>query len=124
MFRGRSATRHTSTLAAWWEDELDDTGRRALARVPAFAPLATASAAFTPGVHAALLDGLYGAASELVVLPLPDAYGGRERINVPATVGPTNWAYRMPWTIDELASGAAEDVRARLHALAERHGRV
>jgi len=118
-----TGTHDTSTLAAWWEDELDDAGRRALTRVPVFASLATA-AAFTPAVHAALLDGLYGAASELVVLPLPDAYGGRERINVPATVGPTNWAYRMPWTVDELARGAAEDVRARLHALAERHGRA
>ncbi|HLY36589.1 MAG TPA: 4-alpha-glucanotransferase, partial [Candidatus Binatia bacterium] len=119
-----SGTHDTSTLAAWWEDELDDAGRRALARVPAFAPLAGASAKFTPPVHAALLDGLYAAASDLVVLPFPDVYGGRERINVPATVGRTNWAYRLPWTVEELGAGAADELRTKLRTLAERHGRM
>jgi 4-alpha-glucanotransferase len=119
-----TGTHDTSSLATWWEDELAEDGRRALARVPAFAPLASASAEFTPTVHAALLDGIYAAASELVVCPLPDAYGGRERINVPATVGPANWGYRMPWTVEELASGAAEPLAVRLRALAERSGRA
>jgi len=119
-----TGTHDTSSLAAWWEDELRDDARRALARVSAFAPLAGASATFTPAVHAGLLDGLYAAASDLVVLPLPDAYGGRERINVPATVGPANWGYRMPWAVEELAGGAAEALADRLRALAERHERV
>ena len=112
-----TGTHDTSTLATWWEEELGDDARRALAEVPVFAALANASRMFTPAVHAALLDGLYAARSGLVLLPFQDAYGGRERINVPATVGPGNWSYRMPWTVEELASGAQESLRARLREL-------
>jgi 4-alpha-glucanotransferase len=118
-----SGTHDTSSLAVWWEEELGAEGRRALAAVPAFAPLRGAGEEFTPAVHAALLDGLYAAGSELVVLPFPDAYGGRERINVPSTVGPANWAYRMPWSVAELHGAAAGGLGKRLRALAERHAR-
>jgi 4-alpha-glucanotransferase len=118
-----TGTHDTSALAVWWEDELGDDRRRALAAVPPFAALGDADARFTPAVHEALLDGLYAAGSRLAVIPFPDAYGGRERINVPATVDDANWSYRLPWTVEELGGGAADDVRRRLAALAERHGR-
>jgi 4-alpha-glucanotransferase len=116
-----TGTHDTSSLAVWWEDELDDEGRRAVARVPSWGLLATAGRSFTPVVHEALLDGLYGAGSALVLLPLPDAYGGRERVNVPGTVGPPNWGYRLPWTVEDLGADAV--LRDRLRALAARHGR-
>ncbi|TMA51184.1 MAG: 4-alpha-glucanotransferase [Deltaproteobacteria bacterium] len=118
-----SGTHDTSSLATWWSEELDPAARRALAAVPAFGGLRDADAIFTPAVHAALLDGLYGAASSLVMVPVQDAYGGRERINVPATVGRRNWDFRLPWTARELAGPATADLRERLHALARRHGR-
>ena len=119
-----TGTHDTSSLATWWENELDDAGRRALAAVPGFARLHEAGWAFGTDVHATLLDGLYGAASDLVVLPFPDAYGGRERINVPATVGPTNWAYRTPWSVEELTASSGRELAQRLRALAARHGRT
>ena len=119
-----SGTHDTSTLAAWWSDELGDEERRALAKVPLFAALHDTGAEFTPAVHAALLDGLYAAGSDLVVIPLQDAYGGRERVNVPATVGPHNWGYRMPWTVEELGGGASAAVAQSLRSLAARHGRA
>jgi 4-alpha-glucanotransferase len=119
-----TGTHDTSSLAVWWEEELGDAGRRALAELPPFAPLRTAGGAFTGAVHEALLDGLYAAGSDLVVVPFLDAYGGRERINVPATVGRTNWGYRLPWTIAELRGPAGESLRARLRAFAERHERA
>jgi 4-alpha-glucanotransferase len=118
-----SGTHDTSPLASWWEEELAPAGRRALAALPAFAALREVGREFTPAVHATLLEGLYGAGSDLVVLPFQDTYGGRERINVPATVGPTNWAYRSPWTTAELAGVAGEPLRDRLRALARRHVR-
>ena len=118
-----SGTHDTSSLATWWSEELDPAARRALAAVPAFGGLRDADAIFTPAVHAALLDGLYGAASSLVMVPVQDVYGGRERINVPATVGRRNWDFRLPWTARELAGPATADLRERLHALARRHGR-
>jgi len=119
-----SGTHDTSSLATWWENELDDAGRRALAAVASFAKLAGAPATLTPAVHAALLDGLYGAGSDLVVLPFPDVYGGRERINTPATVGTSNWSYRLPWTLRELQeSREGRALAERLRGLAGRHRR-
>src|SRR5205823_14234720 len=119
-----SGTHDTTTLAVWWSDELGEAGRRALAGVPPFAGLRDAGAEFTPAVHAALLEGLYAAGSDLVVIPLQDVYGGRERINVPATVGPQNWGYRTPWTVEELGGAANVAVAVRLRSLAVRHGRA
>jgi 4-alpha-glucanotransferase len=118
-----TGTHDTSALAVWWDTELTDDQRRALAAVPAFAALEGAGRDFTPAVHEALLDGLYAAGSRLAVLPFPDAYGGRERINVPATVDDGNWSYRMPWAVEELGGGPAEAVRTRLATLAARHER-
>ena len=74
-------------------------------------------------VLTALLDGLYAAGSALVVIPMPDAYGGDERIDVPATVGASNWGYRLPWTVDELLGSDGATLCERLRSLAERHGR-
>jgi 4-alpha-glucanotransferase len=119
-----AGTHDTSSLATWWEDELDDAGRRALAAVPSFATLVDAPAKCTPAVRATLLDGLYAAGSKLAVLPFPDVYGGHERINTPATVGASNWGYRVPWTLRELRE--SRDGRAlaeRLRDLATRHRR-
>src|SRR5262249_25488856 len=118
-----TGTHDTSALATWWEKELDPAARRALAAVPIFAPLRDAGATFTPAVHEALLDGLYAAGSALVVLPFPDAYGGRERINVPATVGPANWSYRVPRALARLDAAESIALGTRLRALAGRHGR-
>jgi 4-alpha-glucanotransferase len=118
-----TGTHDTSSLATWWEDELDAETRAALAAVPAFAALRGAGPRFTPSVHAMLLGGLYAAGSDLVVLPYPDTYGGRERINVPATVGPPNWGYRMPWTVERLREDAGRELAARLRGLASASGR-
>jgi len=119
-----TGTHDTSALATWWEDELAADARRALADVPCFTVLRDAGREFTPDVHAALLDGLYAAGSDLVVIPFPDTYGGRERINVPATTGPHNWSYRLPWTLTQLAGAEGDALRVRLRALATRHGRA
>ena len=119
-----SGTHDTSALAVWWEEEVGADDRRALAAVPSFGRLGGAGAAFTPALHEALLDGLYGAGSALVVLPFPDAYGGRERINLPGTVGPPNWGYRVPWTVEDLCGSAGAALQGRLRALAARHGRA
>lgn len=119
-----SGTHDTSSLATWWEDELPADGRRALAAVPAFTTLRDGADRLTPEVHAVLLAGLYGAGSALVVLPFMDAYGGKERINVPSTVSTTNWSYRLPWTVDELRGEPAAALAARLRALARSSGRI
>ncbi|MCB9755449.1 MAG: 4-alpha-glucanotransferase [Myxococcales bacterium] len=57
---------------------------------------------FTPAVHAALLELIQGAASELTLLLIQDVLGSPARINTPATVGPHNWRYRLPAPVERL----------------------
>ena len=75
-------------------------------------------------VHMALLEGLYQARSALVVLPFIDAYGGRERINVPSTVSAANWTYRLPWTVEELRGAVGAALTERLRHLAGTSARL
>jgi 4-alpha-glucanotransferase len=119
-----TGTHDTSSLAAWWEDELSPEARAALAAVPAFAALRERGPHLTPDVHRVLLDGLYSAPSRLCVLPFMDVYGGRERINVPATVSDANWVYRLPWTVDELLGEGGAAMAAGLRELATQADRV
>jgi 4-alpha-glucanotransferase len=118
-----TGTHDTSSLASWWEQELSAEQRGAVATLPGFAELRDAGDRLTAEARTALLLGLYGAASRLAILPLIDAYGGHERVNVPSTVQDTNWTYRMPWTVDELDAGAA-DLTSWLRDLAARTGRT
>jgi len=64
-----------------------------------------------------IIAHLFGSNSLLAILPLQDflALGTHwvpndpdaERINIPGTVGPHNWAWRMPCSIEELAQEAS-----------------
>jgi 4-alpha-glucanotransferase len=53
-------------------------------------------------VRDALLETLFAAGSNLLLLPLIDAFGWSDRINEPATVGDDNWTFRLPWPSDRL----------------------
>jgi 4-alpha-glucanotransferase len=120
---GTSGTHDTSALRTWWEEELRPDEREALARVPGLAGLAGQGAAFSPQVHETLLDALYASGSALLLLPLPDTYGGDDRINTPSTVQDANWSYRMPWSVDDPGDALGAATADRLRRLAERHGR-
>jgi 4-alpha-glucanotransferase len=117
-----TGTHDTETLAEWWEGMPDDE-RRALVALPALAPLAARGAArFDDGVRDAILDLVYGSGSDLLLLPFQDAFGLRERVNVPGTVTEENWTYRIPRDLAALHGDG--DALARLRALAERTGRT
>jgi 4-alpha-glucanotransferase len=119
-----TGTHDTSSVATWWEEEIGATERAALAALPDFARLQGCSDRFTPLAHAVLLNGLYRAGSRLVLLPFMDAYGGRERINVPATVDDGNWTYRVPWMVHELLGSAGAQLAAQLRELARASDRL
>lgn len=123
-----SGTHDTDTMAEWWERMPADE-RQAVVEIPAMRPVREAPAGvphgFTPLVHDTLLDTLYGAGSDLVIPPVQDVFGFRERINVPGTIGPGNWSYRLPWSAADLRR--EEGLRIRTDALARlsaRHGRA
>jgi 4-alpha-glucanotransferase len=117
-----TGTHDTDSVADWYEG-LSAEDRKQLLAIPGLAPLrARATARFDEAVRDGLLEMLYGSGSDLLLLPFPDCFGQRERINVPGTVTEQNWTYRLPSTL----SGLAADLpaRHRLRSLAARHGRI
>jgi 4-alpha-glucanotransferase len=107
-----SATHDTETLAGWWDEApLED--REAAMRWPALSAAGCdPAAAFDNRLRDALLQTLAGAASRLMVLPVQDIFGWRDRINTPAVVDEINWTWRMPWPVDDLAAEPVSRERA------------
>ena len=55
-----------------------------------------------PTVRDALLEALFASGSDLLLLPVQDVFGWRDRINEPATVSDGNWTFKLPWPCDRL----------------------
>lgn len=119
-----SGTHDTDTLASWWENMgLEE--RRAVCQTPALHSLNPEAARyFDATIHQALLEALYGSGSQYVILPIQDVFGTRDRINLPGTVGPENWSYRLPLTVSALMhEPAGREALARIAGCALRHHR-
>ena len=119
-----SGTHDNEPLAEWWDaagpDErrcVDDVRMLRAVRDLRDAP-------FSPALLEALLEALFAARSDLLLLPVQDIFGWRDRINTPALVSDANWTWRLPWPVEDLMSHPEAQSRARaLRTLAERHGR-
>jgi 4-alpha-glucanotransferase len=117
-----TGTHDTDSLADWYES-LPAAERAALLALPELADLARrAPVTFDDGVRDALLELVSGSRSDLLLLPFQDAVGARERVNVPGTVNPGNWSYRIPQLVSVLLADQA--AAERLSALALRTGRT
>jgi 4-alpha-glucanotransferase len=124
-----SGTHDTETLRQWWERAPADERRRIadLATVrriaePAGVDLANADADVARDV---LLQALFAAKSELLLLPIQDVFGWRDRINEPATIDDRNWSFRLPWPVDRMDGiPEARDRQRALRDWAEQYGRV
>ncbi len=104
-----TGTHDTDTSFEWW-DALSDHERRAALEIPTLSRLGWSSAKrYDEEVLGALLETIYRAPSRLVIVPIQDMLGLRDRINTPNTVGPENWSWRLPWTV----SGMREDAIVR-----------
>jgi 4-alpha-glucanotransferase len=102
-----TGTHDTDSLADWWET-LPSVERTSLLALPDLAPLwAKAPVDFDDAVRDALLALAYHAGSDLVLVPFPDLFGLRDRINTPATVNDVNWTWRMPRSIALLRADRA-----------------
>jgi 4-alpha-glucanotransferase len=122
-----SGTHDTETMAAWW-DAAPESERRLLGTVPSVQRLIgnadLARESFTPRVRDVLLETLFASGSDILLLPVQDAFGWRDRINEPATVTDENWTYRLRWPVDRLGEiGEARERQAQLRAWSERYGR-
>jgi 4-alpha-glucanotransferase len=115
-----NATHDTDTTAAWY-DGLSQAEREELRRLPGLGAIDPARP-FDDHVRDLLLATLYSAPSTLALIPIQDALGTRERINIPGTTDAANWRYRVAASVDDLL---ADDATAgRLRTLAVDSGRV
>lgn len=97
-----SGTHDTETLAEWWDNADADERARAVEMPRLRAAGIKADDPFSDRVRDALLESLYGAGSDLLLLPVQDVFGWRDRINTPALVCAENWSWRLPWPVDRL----------------------
>ena len=95
-------THDTEPLVVWWERAPDDEKWKVNAlptvqRLTAGAGLPEMSES---RVRDVLLQALFASGSNLLLLPVQDVFGWRDRINEPATMSDRNWTFRLPWPID------------------------
>jgi 4-alpha-glucanotransferase len=120
-----AGTHDTETMAEWWA-EADADERRAAAEIPALTQAGIdSSTGYSDALRDALLEALFASGSDILLVPIQDVFGWRDRVNTPASVNDDNWTWRLPWTIGQLADEPlARDRAAFLRALAERYGRL
>jgi 4-alpha-glucanotransferase len=117
-----TGTHDTEPLPLWFEG-LPAEERRQFLALPGLSALRErAPDRFDEGVRDAVLELAYAAGSDLLLLPLQDAFGWRERVNTPGTVSDDNWTYRLPADLTALHLDAT--ARERLRSLAARSGRL
>ncbi len=123
-----SGTHDTEPVAVWW-DGLDAAERAAVLATPGVAGrvwmLNDPGGPFTPALRDLLLDVLFMSGSDILLLPIQDVFGWRERINVPARIDDHNWTWRLEWPVDTLRFEPESIERAAALLRMSRHsGRV
>ena len=61
---------------------------------------------------------VFRAGSDIVIVPLQDVFGWRDRINVPAGRDDENWTWRLPWPVEKMGGRARRDGARRLPGVA------
>ena len=98
----------TSTLRGLWEEaDFDKDQYWSHAHLPGTAPQE-----MTPSVARTVLTHVFSSNSMFCILPAQDYFAlsanlskvpaDEERVNVPGTVGASNWCYRLPCSVDDL----------------------
>jgi 4-alpha-glucanotransferase len=106
-----SGTHDTEPMSIWWEQASVEE-RSAVLGIPAVRERISTDertavlerSELSNRLQEALLESLYHSGSELLILPVQDVFGWRDRINRPATVGDENWTWRLPWPSDRLST--------------------
>jgi 4-alpha-glucanotransferase len=126
-----SGTHDTEPMVLWWEGAPRDE-KEAVFAIPSLRKrlsgedlrAALGASSLPHAVHEALLETLYASGSNILILPIQDVFGWRDRINQPATVGEENWTWRLPWPVDRISSEPPAMVVAnQLREWASRHRR-
>ena len=113
-------------MATWW-DRADEDERRLVAEIPSVQRVIAdiARRPFDADVRDGLLETLFASGSDLLLFPVQDVFGWRDRINEPATVDDRNWTFQLPWPSDRLIEEPEAAERQHvLRTLSEKYGRV
>ena len=116
-----TAVHDSSSFRQWWNEELDLAGMHSFFKAlsideSTYRQWLTAEGQkppYTEELALALLKALVQVPSRLAIFPIqdwlslvhgsfPEIPAQAERINVPGTVQPANWTYRLPLTIEEM----------------------
>ena len=122
-----SGTHDTEPLAEWWEAAPAADRRQVndLATIKRFRGAEALPDSYDASVRDTLLEALFASGSDLLLLPVQDVFGWRDRINDPATTSADNWTFRLPWPSDELGEvPEARERQATLRVWADRYGRL
>ena len=126
-----SGTHDTEPMAVWWEQAPAEE-RAAVLAIPSVSECLTPDDRTAAREHAemsdalrdAILQSLYASGAQLLILPIQDVFGWRDRINRPATVGDENWTWHLPWPSDRLLSEPqAVNVAEKLRGWCDRYRR-
>jgi 4-alpha-glucanotransferase len=119
-----SGTHDTEPLAEWW-DEAPLEERQALAAIDHDGPPDPQPAEpFNDTTRDAILQLLYASGSDIVLLPIQDVFGWKDRINTPAVIHDDNWTWRLPWLVEDMVKEPAAHERGEFtRRLSERFGR-
>jgi 4-alpha-glucanotransferase len=114
-----SGTHDTEPLAVWW-DQAAQEERDAVLAIPSVRERLQDGRA-----RDAILGALFASGANLLILPIQDVFGWRDRVNQPATVSESNWTWRLPWAVDRMSSAPeAAAVSRQLSAWAREGRRV
>jgi len=122
-----SGTHDTEPMIVWWETA-SAADREAVSVLPTIQEITKrrglVGRPYDPDVRDAIVEALFAAKSDLLLIPVGDVFGWRDRINDPATVSDTNWTFRLPWPVDRLDQVAeARERQQALRAFVEKHAR-
>ncbi len=112
-----SGTHDTAPMAVWWEQASHDEKRQLSATLS----IDLTSAPYDV-VRDTLVEVLLASPADLVILPIQDVFGWRDRINDPAVMADSNWVYRLPWPADR-PDPAAREAQQRLRAWTQANAR-
>jgi 4-alpha-glucanotransferase len=107
-----SGTHDTEPLAEWWDEAPIEERRAAAALACMMPPGCDPEAPFNDTTRDAILQVLYASGSDIVLFPINDVFGWRDRINTPAVIDDRNWTWRLPWPVEDLATEAQGRERA------------